>query len=396
MPSLRWRGRDHGCKVRNHTRRALVTVATVGLGVALMATSAGALTTTPAPPVPLDSMVVAQPLPDFTAAPAGTTNGPLTVSEFASQSSDPAQAEQQFNALAAKPGFGAYIRLWTDRGGPGAGANDLAVLLFRIDDDATARAFAAGLNQPFEGAPGSTPFAVPSVPGARGYSVAVKAPVPAIEQVVVFRAGRYVSMIELASTSAATNPAPLTPAQAVAVSYSQLGQLRAGDPVNAAAATATSPRSTVVPTTTAAPSASGASAAPMIEALVAAVIVSGLVVVLVLWRRRRQGAASEPALAAADAPVDPWAPGGVFAEFAGEGAMPEDTALAEECVPAEPVPTAESVPEESAPEEPVREPVPTVESVPAPDPAPVPPPLPLRLPMAVPALEPSDVGSSVG
>jgi hypothetical protein len=387
MPSLRWRGRDYGRRARSHTRRALVIVATVGLGVTLTATGAGALTTTPAPPVPLDALVVTQPLPDFTAAPAGTTNGPLTVSEFASQSSDPAQAEQRFNALAAKPGFGAFIRLWTDRGGPGAGANDLAILLFRIGDDATAQAFATGLNQPFEGAPGSTPFAVPSVPGARGYSVVVKAPVPAVEQVVVFRAGRYVSMVELASTIASTNPAPLTPAQAVAVSYSQLGQLRAGDPVNTAAVTVTSPRRSAVPSATTAPSPSGASTTPLVEALVAAVIVCSLVVVLVLLRRRRAGAAPEPALAAAGASTDPWAPGGVFAEFAGEGALSEDPTLAEESAPAEPS-LAEPSPEE---------PPPTAGPMPsAPAPAPFSPPLPLRPPMAVPALEPSDVGSSVG
>ena len=33
----------------------------------------------------------------------------------------PQQAEAQFNALAAQPGFGAFIRLWTDRTGSGPG-----------------------------------------------------------------------------------------------------------------------------------------------------------------------------------------------------------------------------------------------------------------------------------
>jgi len=376
MQSLRWRGRDHGRKERSHTRRASVIVVTMALGVTLTATGAGALTTTPAPPVPLGSLVLAQPLPDFTAAATGATNGPLTVSEFASQSSDPAQAEQRFNALAAKPGFGAFIRLWTDRGGPGAGANDLAVLLFRIGDDATAQAFATGLNQPFKGAPGSTPFAVPSVPGARGYSVVVKAPVPAVEQVVVFRAGRYVSMIELASTSAVTNPAPLTPAQAIAVSYSQLGQLRAGDPVNTAAVTTTSPRRAAAPTTTAASSPSGTSTTSLVEALAAAVIVCGFVAVLVLWRRRRAAAAPEPALASPGTHTDPWAPGGVFAEFARDGALSEN-----------PNPAEEPAPEESSAEE---------ARPSAPSSAPLSPPPPMRPPIAVPALELSDVGSSVG
>jgi hypothetical protein len=382
----------------DHARRALIVAAAVGLGTALSGGGASAAdsspsttapTTTPTTasptatsvPTSLGSLVVTQPLPGLTAAPAGPTNGPLTVSEFASQSSEPAQAEQQFNALAAKQGFGAFIRLWTDRGGAGAGANDLAVLLFRISDVAAAQAFASGLNQPFEQASGSTPFAVPSVPGAQGYSVSVHSPVPAIERVVVFRAGRYVTMVELASTSAATNPAPLTPAQAVAASYLQLTQVRAGDPVNSTTVTTPPPRAPTPPGTASSnrlvPSGSG-----LTVALVAVVILAALVVGLVIWRRRTP---SVPAPARGRATVlDPWGPGGAFADFAEVGLASEEPADPDHSAPAPAAPDLVAAlgtllgPPCAAPASPAQ----------SPSPAPA--------PLAVPALVRSDAGSSIG
>ena len=176
---------------------------------------------------PLQSLMITQPLPGYTVAPAGPTDGPLTPAEFASQSTSPQRAEKQFDDLAAEPDFGAFIRLWTDGTGPGQGANDVAVLLFRIPRLRDAESFAAGLGAPFAG---SDPFDVPSIPGARGYSVNIASPVRAVEQIVVFRAGQYVAMTELASSSAASNTAALTASQAVAVSFQQYGSVRHGDP----------------------------------------------------------------------------------------------------------------------------------------------------------------------
>ena len=294
MPSHRWRpltvGTPLSAVLPVVVAAALAVVFLVGPGP----TGAGAAATTTDPP--LQSLVIAQPLPGYTVAPSGPTNGPLTSAEFASQSTTPQRAEEQFNALAAEPDFGAFIRLWTDRTGPDQGANDVAVLLFRIPRLRGAEGFADGLRAPFAGA---VPFDVPSIPGAHGYSVTVASPIHAVEQIVVFRAGQYVSMTELASSISASNPATLTPSQAVAVSFQQYGSLRHGDPAGS-----TDPR----PSTTATPAAksSGHTVSPTTVAEVAGLVA---LAALAMWlfafrplRRRRF-----PPL-----PEDPWEPGGIF------------------------------------------------------------------------------------
>ena len=91
----------------------------------------------------------------------------------------------------------------------------------------TAEGFEAGLRHR---SPAPSPFDVPSIPGAHGYTVDIASPVRAVEQIVVFRAGQYVAMTELASSTSASNPATLTPSQAVSVSYQQYGSIRHGDP----------------------------------------------------------------------------------------------------------------------------------------------------------------------
>lgn len=266
----------------------------------------GPLGNTGATSPPLESMVLSQPLPGFVAALAGPTNGSLTATEFASQSADPQQATSQFAALASESGFGAYIRLWTDRQGSGAGANDLAVLLFRIPEAVDAEAFAAGLRDPFESSRAIESFAVPSVPGARGYSVQVANPVHATEQVVVFGAGHYVSMIQLASTTSSSNPTPLTSSQAITVTYQQYRLLRQGDPVGAATAS-THPRPAATAAPTVAPRSGGISLAVVVLVLVVLAVLLAVAVGLMAVRRRRRGAE------AARSVGDPWGPDGIFA-----------------------------------------------------------------------------------
>jgi len=249
----------------------------------------------------LQSLMIAQPLPGYTAAPSGPTNGPLTPAEFASQSTSPQRAEKQFNALAAEPEFGAFIRLWTDRTGPDQGANDVAVLLFRIPHLGEAESFADGLRAPFAG---SVPFDVPSIPGAHGYSVTVASPIRAVEQIVVFRAGQYVSMTELASSSSATNRTALTPSQAVAVSFQQYGSVQQGDPAGS-----TDPRPKPTPTPKPTPLSHDSGVTPaIIVAVIALVALAACAMWLVAFRplRRRR----LPPLAA-----DPWEPGGLFDGF---------------------------------------------------------------------------------
>jgi hypothetical protein len=266
---------------------ALSTGTTLPAGAAVLSTGPG-----------LGLLLISQPLPGYTMAPAGPTNGPLTPAEFASQSTSPGQAEAQFNALAAEPGFGAFIRLWTDRTGAGQGANDVAVLLFRIPVRHEAESFAAGLRAPFAG---SHRLDVPSIPGAHGYTVDIASPVRAVEQIVVFRAGQYVTMTELASSASASNPAALTPSQAVSVSYQQYGSIRHGDPVRSTDVRRRATRP--APATT-----SSASAAALVAAVIAFVALAALAVWAFAFRplRRRRLTAAVPG---------PWDQGGLFDVF---------------------------------------------------------------------------------
>ncbi len=299
MPSRWWRPQLIG-PVKKFARSGAVAVMAVASGLALSTTPAAASVPVSSTDPPLESLVLSQPLPGYTVAPPGPTNGPMTATEFASQSTAPQQAEEQFNSLAAQPSFGAFIRLWTDRSGPGQGANDMAALLFRIPKHGEAATFAVGLRAPFAGASGTDPFDVPSIPGAHGYSVHIAAPVRAVEQIVIFRAGRYVSMTELASSASTSNPAALSPSQAIAVSFQQYEALRHGDP--SGSVDAVRPARPVVPADTA-----GGTSLATVVVLIAALLIVGAGVVLVFGRVRRR----RPVPSA----LDPWAPGGIFDTF---------------------------------------------------------------------------------
>ncbi len=303
--------------------RIALAVASLAVTVAVgLSCTAGAATVRASDP-PLQSTVLTAPLPGFVAAPVGPTNGPLTATEFASQSSDPEQAETQFAALASQPGFGSFIRLWTDRDGSGSGANDLAVLLFRIPDTAQAAAFTSGLRVPFQGSRATIPFVVPSVPGAQGFSIKVTTPVDATEQVVVFRAGHYVSMIQLASVTSPTNTTPLTTSQAITVSYEQYQLLAQADPAGAHPKATAPPARAPVHSATTAPGVASTSprsgGAPLVTLLVMiALVVFAAGAALVVYRRRhRDDAVPAPT-------TDPWGPDGVFASFGAFDTRPLD------------------------------------------------------------------------
>ncbi len=272
---------------------AVVAAAVVAVVASAVPAAATARTTWP----PIATVVLADALPGFTPALPGPTNGPLTASGFAAQSPDPQAAIRQFETFAAIPGFAAELRLWTDLHGPGNGANDVVITLYRIPDAATATAFARGLLRQY--AVGATGFAVPSIPGAAGYTVAVTSPSPATEQVVVFRSGAYVAIVELASSRQGTNPSPLTPAEAVDVSFRQFTATeRAGG--------------TVTPSPASAPAPAG-DAGPWLVAVVVVVAVAAGGALLVALRRRRP-----PPGRPAGQP-DPFAPDGILAAM---GAVP--------------------------------------------------------------------------
>ncbi|HEX3839805.1 MAG TPA: DUF2510 domain-containing protein [Acidimicrobiales bacterium] len=204
---------------------ALVSLATsaavlpFGMLGAPAAGAAGGPTTTSYPPIA--TVMIQSPLPNFTVGAPGPTNGPLTAAELGALSTNPQQAESQFNRLATQKGFGAYLRLWTDANGPGKGANDIVVTLYRIPNLPDAASFASGSQQPYQQPGAATSFSVPSIPGAHGYTVSISSPSQVTEQVVLFRTGPYVAIVQLASSVAATNPASLNPSDAISVSFQQ-------------------------------------------------------------------------------------------------------------------------------------------------------------------------------
>ncbi len=273
---------------------------------------ASSTTVTTTPGSDLGTLIADPGFPGFTAAAPGPTNGPLTAETFAAQSSDPAEAQAQFTALAARPGFGASIRLWNDTSGPGKGANDLAVLLFRIGDPAAARLFAAGLVAPYQ-APGSAvPFDVPSIPGAVGATVTVTQPVEALEQVVVFATGPFVTAIQAASSAAPANTARISPTETIDVAYLESASVRRALPPKPPPVRHRAPPPAVPADTRAAALRPSWGRAGLLAALA---VVAGVTGWGAARRRRRSGAV--------DAMPDPWGPGGVLTAF---GAVTPDPA----------------------------------------------------------------------
>ena len=247
----------------------------------------------------MGSVVIPNPLPNFTAAAPGPTNGSLTAAELGALSSDPQKAESQFNVLAKQAGFGAYLRLWTDVNGPGKGANDIVITLYRIPNSQDADSFASGSQKPYQQPGAASSFSVPSIPGAHGYTVSISSPTQVNEQVVLFKSDPYVAIVQLASSVATTNPAALSPSDAITVSFQQytairhsLGNQAAGAPSGSASATSKS--GSVLPT-------------------LLAVIVGLVVLAAIAWiaagpprerRRRRRAALLATSHDARVAPID--------------------------------------------------------------------------------------------
>ncbi|HWE69075.1 MAG TPA: DUF2510 domain-containing protein, partial [Acidimicrobiales bacterium] len=137
--------------------------------------------------------------------------------------------------------------------GPGKGANDIVITLYRIPNSQDADSFASGSQKPYQQPGAASSFAVPSIPGAHGYTVSITSPTQVTEQVVLFKSDPYVAIVQLASSVATSNPAPLNPSDAISVSFQQytairhfLGTPTAGAPPGTASATSKS--GSIVPT----------------------------------------------------------------------------------------------------------------------------------------------------
>ena len=292
-----------------------------GLGARLV----GLLLVAGAPAVPtsttgLGGLVLSASLPGFATAPPGPTNGPLTASSFAAQSSDPRAAADEFAHAAAEPGFAAYLRLWTSTNAAAPGANDVAVELFRIPDRSREVTMLSELRQAY-GGPGTSAFGVPGIPGAEGRSMTATQPLDAQLRVVTFSAGPYVAVVQVAAR-AAQNPEPVGTTQAVDVSTSQYDVL--SDPP----ATPASSRSLGTPkgSSDTEPGAGGSSMGWWLLGALGALVVLAAVGWLVLQRRGRGGVAgwrASPPPTAADAsePADADDPGSTDGDVATTGTI---------------------------------------------------------------------------
>lgn len=277
------------------------------LGSVLLVSTPGVHAT----PSGIGALVVSAPLPGFAVAPPGPTNGPLTASSFAAQSSDPPVAASEFAHAAAEPGFAAYLRLWTSTDATAPASNDVAVELFRIPDHGSETSMLSELRQAYQGS-GTSAFAVPGIPGAEGRSLSANQPIAARLRVVTFATGPYVAVVQVAARTV-QNPAPAGTTQAVEVSTSQYEALSGtpGAPAPNRSPSAPAPAGTVS-------RAQGGSTMRLVLEVIGALIVLGALSWLVL-RHRRRGPVPAPRIvsigappAAADA-VDPWGPGGIFA-----------------------------------------------------------------------------------
>ncbi|MGC8463104.1 MAG: hypothetical protein ACP5P9_05470, partial [Acidimicrobiales bacterium] len=279
-----------------------------GIGARLV----GLLLVASAPAVPtsttgLGGLVLSASLPGFATAPPGPTNGPLTASSFAAQSSDPRAAADEFAHAAAEPGFAAYLRLWTSTDAAAPAANDVAVELFRIPDHSREMTMLSELRQAY-GGPGTSAFVVPGIPGAEGRSMTATQPLDAQLRVVTFSAGPYVAVVQVAAR-AAQNPQPVGTTQAVDVSTSQY------DVLSGPAAAPTSSRSLGTPVGSSGtdPGRGGSSVGWWLLGALGALVVLAAVGWLVLQRRGRGGIAgwrASPPPTAVDAsePVDATEP----------------------------------------------------------------------------------------
>ncbi len=113
-----------------------------------------------------------------------------------------------------------YIRLWTDRGGSGQWRQRPGRAPLPHTGCHRARVPSPPGWPPRSRLAGHrAPSPSRAFPGPRATRSRSAHPVHATEQVVVFRAGHYVSMIQLASATSASNPTPLTSSQAITVGY---------------------------------------------------------------------------------------------------------------------------------------------------------------------------------
>jgi hypothetical protein len=152
----------------NRTRRLLGTLAAVGMIGAAGLTFLGPWATAANPEDNLSTVVLSDAGPGMVAAPAGEYNGPVTPSNLSLVAGSNATATAQLSQGLSSGAVSAYIRFWNRQP---ANGDAVIVSAFTFTRAAEENAFATNSVAAVQNLSGATPFAVPSPPGASGFTV---------------------------------------------------------------------------------------------------------------------------------------------------------------------------------------------------------------------------------
>ena len=164
----------------------------------------------PKPPPSLGTVVI----PDLGPGYSVTTEGPLDASQFASNSPDPAAATTALATLAKT--ISTYERVWSASGG----ANEVEDLLVRFPTVIGAQVFQGAAQHSLDSGEIVSSGPLPGVPGAHSTTYFASTTQAGVGEAITMRAGVYVDLLSFFS-AAASNPQPITPADAVRVARTQ-------------------------------------------------------------------------------------------------------------------------------------------------------------------------------
>ena len=188
---------------------------------------AGAPTSADVASTNLAARLLVNPLPGMvTSSQIGPNDGPVDASTFASYSPDPIVATATFQRYQSQPGFAAWIVTWEDNANQNNAQNYVVDLAFHFANPANAEQFVSDFgNGLAQSTPQNQTFAVPSIPGARGFTVNAAGSSqqqPQINlQMVVFQSGSYAGEMLTGERTDASNTNPISSSTVITLAYRQ-------------------------------------------------------------------------------------------------------------------------------------------------------------------------------
>jgi len=161
-------------------------------------------------PPRLGTVVIPNPVPDYTV----TSQGPLNAALFASDAPDPSAAAGVLSTLGDSTST--YERVWQADGG----VNQLQDLLVHFPDQAKAQVFLQAVQHSLEAGETVSSDPLPSIPGARRVTYIAATNRDGVGQAITMRAGVYVDLLSTFSAAAGTAH-PVSPANAERLAEAQ-------------------------------------------------------------------------------------------------------------------------------------------------------------------------------